>query len=62
MRQTHIIISSALITAIVATLGVTVINANSSRHAAVAPASSSVDVMQMMTKAKDLPEQRYDAY
>jgi ABC-type arginine/histidine transport system permease subunit len=62
MRQTRIIIPAALITAIVITLGVTVINAKSSRHANVAPASSSIDVMQMMTNAKDLPEQHYDAH
>jgi hypothetical protein len=62
MRQNHIAIATALITIIVAILGVTVINATSLRHATVAPASSSIDVMQMMRKAKNLPEERYDAH
>ena len=62
MRQNHIIISTALITIIVAILGVTVINATSLKHASVAPASSSIDLMRMMKNAKDLPEERYDAH
>jgi hypothetical protein len=62
MSQSPFVISTALAAVIVAILGVTVINATSSRHATVAPASSSLDVLQMMRNVKDLPEERYDAY
>ena len=62
MRQIQITVAAALVMAVVAILGVTVINAKFSRHANVAPASSSVDVMQMMKNANDLPQERYDAY
>jgi hypothetical protein len=62
MRQNHIIISTSLLAIIVAVLGVTVINATSLKHTAVAPASSSIDVIRMMKNAKDLPEERYDAH
>ena len=62
MRQTAIIATAALVIAIVAILGVTVINAKSPRQAITAPASASIDVMQMMKDAKDLPEQQYDAH
>jgi hypothetical protein len=61
MRKTAIVTAITLITAVVAILGVTVINAKS-RHPTIAPASSSIDVMQMMNSTKSLPEERYDAH
>ena len=62
MRQTSIVATAAVVIAIVAILGVTVINANSPRQATTAPASASIDVMQMMKDAKHLPQQQYDAH
>lgn len=56
------IIATVLIIATVAILGATVINANSPRLATATPASTSIDVMQMMKNAKNLPEERYDAH
>jgi hypothetical protein len=61
MRQTAIIVSTALITAIVAILGAAVIRANPPMKATAAPASVSIDVMQMMREAKNLPHQQFDA-
>jgi hypothetical protein len=61
MRRPTTITTTAFIIAVVA-IGVTVINANSSRHVATAPASSAIDVMQMMKNAKDLPTQQFDAH
>jgi hypothetical protein len=55
MRLT--VIATALVVAIVAVWG-----ANSPRKATVAPASTSVDVMQMMKNAKNLPDQSFDAH
>jgi hypothetical protein len=62
MRQTQIITAALLITGVVALLGVTVINAKSDRHASFARTSGSIDVMQMMRNAKDLPVQQFDAH
>jgi hypothetical protein len=61
MRQTKIIAAVALLTTVVAIMGVTVV-AKSSKHAVVAPASSSFSVMQMMKDAKDLPIEQSDAH
>jgi hypothetical protein len=58
MRQT--VIATALVVAIVAILGATV--ANSPRKATVAGAGTSIDVMQMMKDAKNLPDQAFDAH
>lgn len=60
MRQT--VIATALIVVILAILGTSVITANSPRTGTAAPASTSVDVMQMMKDAKNLPDQKFDAY
>ena len=54
--------TTALIIAMVAIARATIIDANSSRPAIVTTASISIGVMQMMETAKDLPEERYDAY
>ena len=62
MRQTQIATASALVLAVLTILGVTVINAKSTKQAATAPAASSIDVMRMMHDAKDLPSEQYDAH
>ena len=54
--------TTSLIIAIVAIAGATIVDANSSRPAIATTASISIGVMQMMETAKDLPEERYDAY
>lgn len=56
------IIAMVLTIAIIAVLGATVINANTPRSITARSASSSIDVMQMMKDAKNLPEERYDAH
>lgn len=56
------IVATALITATVAILGATVIKANSPRPVTATPASTSIDVMQMMKAAKDLPTEQFDAH
>jgi hypothetical protein len=63
MRQTIIIAATtALVSAIVATWGTTVIIAQMQKEPGVATASTSIDVMGMMSAAKDLPEEKYDAH
>jgi hypothetical protein len=62
MHRISIPASIALVAAIIAISGATVIIAHSSRQPGVAQASTSIDVMQMMRNAKDLPEQQYDAH
>ena len=56
------IAATILIIATVAILGATVINANSPRLATATSASASIDVMQMMKDAKDLPTEQFDAH
>jgi hypothetical protein len=62
MRQTQIATAGALVLAVLTIVGVTVINAKSSKQAVTVPASSSIDVMRMMHDAKDLPSERFDAH
>jgi hypothetical protein len=63
MRQTIIIAATtALVSAIVATWGTTVIIAQMQKEPGAATASTSIDVMGMMSAAKDLPEEKYDAH
>jgi hypothetical protein len=62
MRQTVIVAATALVTAIVAIWGTTIITAHSTKHADVAPASTPIGVMQMMKDAKKLPEEKFDAH
>jgi hypothetical protein len=62
MRQKALIAASALVTAIAATWGLIVINANPSLPSTSAPASVLIDVTQMMKEAQNLPEQQYDAH
>lgn len=62
MRQTVIVVTTALVIAIAAIWGTTVITASSPRTTNAAPASASIDVMQMMKDAKNLPHQQFDAH
>ena len=61
MRQFIAIAATAIISAVVASWGTTVIMAGAAHKANVAPAAASMDIMQMMRNAKSLPEERYDA-
>ena len=58
MRRTLTLASIALVAAILAIWGTTDIVATSPKEAS---AASSIDVMQMMRDAKNLPEQQFDA-
>lgn len=60
MRKTVAFASVALVAAVVTIWGATVIVANSPKEASVQ--SASIDVMQMMRNARNLPEQQFDAY
>ena len=64
MRQTVIVAATtALVTAIVASWGTTVIIAYTEKHPeAAATASTSIDVLKMMRDAKGLPEEKFDAH
>ena len=62
MRQTVIVAATtALVTAIVASWGTTVI-IGYTEHPEAATASTSIDVMKMMRDAKGLPEEKFDAH
>jgi hypothetical protein len=61
MRQFIAIAATAIISAVVASWGTTVIMADVAHKASVAPEAASIDIMQMMRSAKNLPEERYDA-
>jgi hypothetical protein len=54
-------VTAALIIAAVAIAGAT-IDANSFRPGTTTQASPTIGIVQMMTSARDLPEERYDAY
>jgi len=62
MQRTAIVTTAALSVALVAVLSLAAMNAKSSTRATTVPASSSIDVMQMMKDSRDLPEQKYDAH
>jgi hypothetical protein len=63
MRQISIIVATALVTAIVTVLSMNAISsARTTRIGDAAHAQVSVDVMQLMKDAKELPNQNYDAY
>ena len=61
MSKTLVAATMAVITAAIATWSATVIIASPPKQNAVAPASTSIDVLQLMRDAKDLPEQQFDA-
>jgi hypothetical protein len=63
MRKTIILATGALVIAVVAVWGSTVITANHPQKTAPAePASTSKGVMELMRNAKDLPVQQFDAH
>ena len=63
MRQTVIVASTtALVTAIVAIWGTTIIIAQTEKHPEAPTASASIDVLNMMRYAKGLPEEKFDAH
>jgi len=59
MRRTLTFASITLVAAILAIWGTTGIVATSPKKASV---DSSIDVMQMMSNAKGLPEEKFDAH
>ena len=63
MRQVIIIFATALVTAAVTIVSMNAIGSTTFKRMGIAThAPGSVDVMQMMKDAKDLPNQNYDAY
>lgn len=56
------LLATVFIIAVVAIAGATVMDANSLRPATTTQVSVSIDVMQMMKNAKNLPEEQYDAH
>jgi hypothetical protein len=63
MRQISIIVATAFVTATVTILSMNAISSTKSKRMGNAThAPPSVDVMQMMKDAKELPNQNYDAY
>jgi hypothetical protein len=63
MRQTVIACTTtAVVTAIVAIWGTTIIVAHTETHPEVAKAATSIDVMKMMRDATGLPEERFDTH
>ena len=63
MRQISIIAATALVTATVTILSMNAISSTTSKRIGnVEAAAPSVDVMQMMKDAKELPNQNYDAF
>ena len=63
MRQISIIVATALVTATVTVLSMNAFSsATTKRIDNAAHAPGSVDTMQLMKDAKELPNQNYDAY
>ena len=62
MRQISMVLATAIITATAAVAGVLAVNPNTTRPGVLVRTSASVDVLQMMKDAKDLPEQSYQAF
>ena len=63
MRQISIIAATALVTAAVTILSMNAISSTTSKRIGnVEAAAPSVDVMQMMKDARELPNQNYDAF
>ena len=61
MSKTFVAATIAVIAAAITIWSATVIIASPPKQNAVAPTSASVDVMQLMRDARDLPEQQFDA-
>jgi len=62
MRQTIIIAGTALVSAAIAVWGTTVIIAQSPKTSAAIKAAPSIEVIEMMKRAKNLPEEKFDAH
>jgi hypothetical protein len=62
MRKTIILATGALVIAVVAIWGATVITASTRNTAAAEPASNSMSAMEMMSNSKNLPVQQFDAH
>jgi hypothetical protein len=63
MRDISVIFATALVTATITILSMNAISSTTSKRMSNAThAPASVDVMQMMKDAKELPNQNYDAY
>jgi hypothetical protein len=61
MRLTVIATAAVWVAIVVVLFGATVMTANAPQKARAAAASGSIDVMQMMRDAKNLPDERFDA-
>jgi hypothetical protein len=61
MRQISVILATAVVTAAVTVASMMAISSSSTRSGVVARGPGSIDVMQMMRDAKDLPNQNYPA-
>jgi hypothetical protein len=59
MRQTLIILATALV---IAAIWGTTVKSGRTPQKPVAMASTAIDVMEIMKKAKNLPEEQFDAY
>jgi hypothetical protein len=62
MRQISVILATAVITAAVTVASMMAISSSSTRGGMVARGPGSIDVMQMMRDAKDLPNENYPAH
>ena len=62
MRVFQAATAITLVAIAIALLGITMINAEPSTQATRVPASNAINVMQMMTDAKDLPIEQFDAH
>ena len=63
MRPTLIVAVSTVVLVVVAIWGFTTITiARNPQHANAAPVSASIDAMQMMKNASDLPVEQFDAH
>ena len=60
MHQTFIAIAAVAMIIIIALYGAAVMTADARQEPLAAASSASIDVMQMMKDAKDLPDQRFD--
>lgn len=61
MRLIQAVIAIVFIVIAIAIFGVTIINAKPTRQAASVPVAASIEVMQMMIDAKNLPIEQSDA-
>ena len=62
MRQTTIVAGTALISAVIAIWGTTIIIAHTPKNSAPVAASTSISVLEMMKNSKNLPEEAFDAH